>query len=123
MHDICALEGKRAAKKILRRMESLGYEQEEGINLKVEEPIRYVVPQKILHDQIKSKSLRSFFSVCSIQVENSLDKPVLEAWSGNKVIWSRSYRRLIGNHRIPIPVREFDLSRVDKQSAVTLRIH
>jgi thioredoxin reductase len=123
MHDICALEGKRAAKNILRRMESLGYEQEEGINLKVEEPIRYVVPQKILHDQIKSKSLRSFFSGCSIQVENSLDKPVLEAWSGNKVIWSRSYRRLIGNHRIPIPVREFDLSRVDKKSAVTLRIH
>ena len=123
MHDICALEGKRAAKNILRRMESVGHELEDGVNLKVEAPIRYVVPQKILHDQIKSKSRQPFFSGCSIQLENSLDKPVLEAWSGNNMIWSRSYRRLIGNHRIPIPVREFDLSRVDKQSAVTLRIH
>jgi len=123
MHDICALEGKWAAKNILRRMESSGDEQAEGINLKVEEPIRYVVPQKILHDQIKSKSLQSFFSGCSIQLENSLDKPILEAWSGNRMIWSRSYRRLIGNHRIPVPVHEFDLSRVDKKSAVTLRVH
>lgn len=123
MHDICALEGKMAAKNILKRMESSGNEREEGINLKVEEPIRYVVPQKILHDQIKSKSRQRFFTGCSIQLENSLDKPILEAWSGNKVIWSRSYRRLIGNHRIPVPVREFDLSRVDKKSAVTLRIH
>ena len=123
MHDICALEGKWAAKNILRRMESLGDEEEEGINLKVEEPIRYVVPQKILLDQIKSKARQTFFSECSIQLENSLDKPVLEAWSGKRMIWSRSYRRLIGNHRIPIPVREFDLSRVDNKSAVTLRIH
>ena len=123
MHDICALEGKRAAKNILRNMGALGYEQEEDINLKVEEPIRYVVPQKILHDQFISKSLRRFFPGCSIQLENSLHKPILEAWSGDRVIWSRSYRRLIGNHRIPVPVHEFDLSRVDKKSDVTLRIH
>ena len=123
MHDICALEGKWAAKNILRRMESLGDEEEEGINLKVEEPIRYVVPQKILLDQIKSKSRKTFFSGCSIQLENSLDKPILEAWSGNRLIWSRSYRRLIGHHRIPVPVRDFDLSLVDKKSEVTLRVH
>ena len=123
MHDICALEGKTAARNIVRSLKSLAYEEEEGINLKVEEPIRYVVPQKILQAQIKSKSRQPFFSGCSIQLENSLDKPILEAWSGNRMIWSRSYRRLIGHHRIPVPICEFDLSRVDKKSAVTLRIH
>jgi thioredoxin reductase len=122
MHDLCALEGKRAAKNILSRLESSGYEKEEGLYLRAESPIRYVVPQKILPDQIKSPLMPQLVPGCSIQLEHSLDKPVLEAWSGDKLIWRKAYFRLIANHRIPIPIWKFDLSRADKKTGVTLRV-
>jgi pyruvate/2-oxoglutarate dehydrogenase complex dihydrolipoamide dehydrogenase (E3) component len=117
MHDICALEGKAAAKNILKSMEAIDDKKLEVLKMKVEKPIRYVVPQKILHTHITAKSV-----LCSIQTELSLDHPTLEAKSGNNTIWSKKYRRLLGYHRIPIPISAFDLSRINNESVVTLRV-
>jgi hypothetical protein len=122
MHDLCALEGKRAAQSILNTFERTANEEDEGIFLTSEAPIRYVVPQKIMPGQIKSVFMQKLLPGCSIQLEHSFERPVLEAWSADKLIWSRPYRRLIANHRIPIPVWKFDLSRVDENSPIRLRL-
>jgi pyruvate/2-oxoglutarate dehydrogenase complex dihydrolipoamide dehydrogenase (E3) component len=122
MHDLCALEGRMAARGILKGIELAGYEKDETICLKAEAPIRYVVPQKIRLNQIKSVSAGSLFPGCSIQLEHSFDKPILEAWSDDRLIWRRAYRRLIGNNRIPIPISKFDLSQVDKRLPVTIKL-
>jgi hypothetical protein len=122
MHDLCALEGRRVAKNIVRRLEQSSYHEDEGFFLKAESPIRYVVPQKILPDKIKSCLLPSLVPGCSIQVEHTMNKSVLEAWSAGRLIWEKAYSRLIAHHRIPIPIWKFDLSRVDKKEGVTLRL-
>jgi hypothetical protein len=122
MHDLCALEGKMAAENILRGLEGTDYSKEEGYFLKAKPPIRYVVPQKILTDRIKTRLLPKLAPGCSIQLEHSIDKPVIEAWSSDRLIWRNSYRRLIANHRIPIPLWEFDLKHVDERAGITLKL-
>ena len=123
MHDLCALEGKKSAENILRRFEQPEKEADEMFSLKAEPPIRYVVPQKIRSDRIKANLLPTLVPACSIQVEHSMDKPVIEAWSADRLIWRKSYRRLIANHRIPIPIWKFDLKHVNEQAGVILKLH
>ena len=123
MHDLCALEGKKAAENILKRFEQPENEEDEAFYLKAEPPIRYVVPQKILPGRVKAKLLPNLFPGCSIQVEHSMDKPVIEAWSADRLIWRKSYRRLIADHRIPIPLWKFNLRHVDKRAEVILKLH
>jgi hypothetical protein len=57
-----------------------------------------------------------------IQIERTLVRPTLEAWSGGERIWQGSYRKLIGNTRIPIPVEKFRWDRVDPGLGVTMRV-
>ena len=123
MHDLCALEGKKAAENILRGLEYTGNNGDKGFYLKAEPPIRYVVPQKILPVQIKARLLPILVPGCSIQVEYSMDKPVIEAWSADRLIWRKSYRRFIANHRIPIPLWKFDLRHIDERAGVVLKLH
>jgi thioredoxin reductase len=123
MHDLCALEGKGAAKNILRRFEQTENEEDEVFYLVAESPIRYVVPQKILPDRTKAKLPPTLVPGCSIQVEHSMDKPVIEAWSADRLVWRKSYRRLIANHRIPIPIWKFDFKHVDERAGVILKLH
>jgi hypothetical protein len=97
-------------------------EEEEGFYLKAESPIRYVAPQKILYNRISSPISTKLVPGCSIQLEHTFDKPVIEAHSAGSLIWRKSYRRLIANYRIPIPLWEFDLKHVDRKEGVTLRL-
>jgi hypothetical protein len=50
-----------------------------------------------------------------------LKKVVLEAWSGDDKIWSRDYRRLLANNRIPLPIEKFDWNKVDFSKEITLK--
>jgi hypothetical protein len=121
MHDLCALEGKRAARSILRNLTHEGTGMDLSIPLRAESPIRYVVPQRIGPSQIRKRLFSKLFPWPAIQVERTLLNPVIEAWSGDHRIWKRSYRKLIANIRIPLPVEKFDWNRVDSIKGVILK--
>ena len=104
MHDLCALEGRIVARSILARMETGESEETPWVSLQSQPPIRFVVPQKIAPLKIKPFAFPFWFPGVSLQVARSLKNATLEAWSGNRKIWEKSYPRLIANHRIPLPV-------------------
>jgi thioredoxin reductase len=122
MHDLCALEGKLAARNILRNRKCNGAGVDQFISIRSERPIRYIVPQQIAPTQILKRFFCKLFPWPAIQVERTLRNPVIEAWSGNKKVWEGSFRRLIANNRYPLPVEKFDWRRVDSEQGVTLRI-
>ena len=57
-----------------------------------------------------------------IQLERTLIRPTLEAWSSEERIWQGSYLKLIGNTRIPIPIEKFRWDRVNPELGLTLRV-
>jgi pyruvate/2-oxoglutarate dehydrogenase complex dihydrolipoamide dehydrogenase (E3) component len=122
MHDLCALEGKKAAKSILKRAGSSVPQIEEAIRLRVEPPIRYVVPQKIVPDRKKMHRLSWLDSQFSMQTDSTLTGSVVEAWSGDEKIWNGSFSRLIPRKRYSLPVDKFDWNRVDQAKDITLRL-
>jgi hypothetical protein len=122
MHDLCALEGRLAGRRILKVLESGGPECRSGIRIRAQAPIRYVVPQKIIPDQIRHGPIAKLGPCPAFQVARTLRRPVLEAWSGETLLGSEGFRRLIANTRIPLPVERFDWSRVDPEKGVDLKI-
>jgi hypothetical protein len=122
MHDLCAVEGRRAARSIMRVLESGDIDPGQYISISAKRPIRYIVPQKIAPAQIRKHVFSKLFPWPAIQVERTLKNPVIEAWSGKEKIWEASYRRLIARNRYPIPVERFEWEQVDSEQGVTLRI-
>ncbi|MFH1124572.1 MAG: FAD-dependent oxidoreductase [Pseudomonadota bacterium] len=122
MHDLCALEGKKAAQTILKRLTLGQADQRKGVTICAEAPVRYVVPQRILPEQIRARPFTWRYPGYSLQVEKTLLRPTLEAWSGNERIWERTFLKIIGNYRLPLPVHRFDWNRVDPGKGITLRL-
>ena len=122
MHDLCALEGKQAARNILKRIESGEGEAGEFVSIGGEYPVRFVVPQKIIPAKIKSHRFSWLYPGVTLQVAHTLNNPVLEAWSNDGRIWTGSFTRLIGNTRIPLPIHEFDWDRVDRGKGITVKV-
>lgn len=122
MHDLCALEGKKAAQNIVIRLESDESGPREGISLRAEPPIRYVVPQRIDPDETRFRGSTRLRPGYCIQVERTLVNPVLEAWSGDEKIWAGPFRRLIANNRVRLPVWKFAWERVDRKKGVCLKL-
>jgi len=122
MHDLCALEGRIAAKNILKRLHSNPDNQNEGIFMRAQPPIRYVIPQIIFPNKIKHRFLPQLKPVCSIQVDHTITGPILEAWSGNEIIWVSSFRKWFGNHRICLPLEKFNWSQVDTKNGITFKL-
>jgi hypothetical protein len=120
MHDLCALEGRLAARGILRSMQAPGPGAPPSVSARAERPIPYVVPQRIT--PMPKRLFAKFLPWPEIQLERTLVKPTLEAWSGEERIWHGSYRRLLGNTRIPIPVEKFRWDHVDPGLGMTLRV-
>jgi hypothetical protein len=58
----------------------------------------------------------------AIQIGSTVKDATLEAWSGGKKVWDHPYKRLIANHRIPIPVEKFKWEGVDPEKGVDLRL-
>ncbi len=122
MHDLCALEGRLAARNCLRTIESPGSDGDTWISMCAEPPIRYVAPQRVVPTRIEFQLLPWFPLWFSVQIEHTVRNAVLEAWSGDRKIWRRRFSRLIGHHRVPLPVGRFDWNRVDPESGITLRM-
>jgi thioredoxin reductase len=122
MHDLCALEGRQAARSILRRITSSESEGEDWIVFRVDPPIRYIVPQKIAPSKIKPCLFPILSPGVAIQVEKTLNHVTLEAWSGERKIWEKDCRRLMGNHRIPIPIEKFQWNGIDIRKGVRLKL-
>ena len=120
MHDLCALEGRLAARGILRNMQTPRPGAPPSVIARAEKPIRYVVPQRIT--PMPKRFLSKFLPWPEIQLERTLVRPTLEAWSGEERIWQGSYRKVIGNTRIPIPIEKFWWDRVDPAFGVTMRV-
>ena len=123
MHDLCALEGRTVARSILARMEPGESEETPWVSLQSEPPIRFVVPQKIAPLRMRPSSFPFWFPGVSLQVARSLKNATLEAWSGNRKLWEKSYPRLIANHRVPLPVKEFRWKEVDFETGIHLRLN
>jgi thioredoxin reductase len=122
MHDLCALEGKLAARSILKRLESGEVGVDPSITLRAEPPIRYVVPQRIAPIRRRMHLFSKFFPWTAIQVERTLKQPVIEACSGGEKIWEGVFSQLIANNRYPVPIEKFDWDRVDSAREIALRI-
>jgi thioredoxin reductase len=120
MHDLCALEGRLAARGILRSMQAPRRRTSPSVIAQAERPIRYVVPQRIT--PMPKRLFSKFLPWPEIQIERTLLRPTLEAWSGEERIWQGSYRKLIGNTRIAIPIEKFRWDRVDPGLGVTLKV-
>jgi thioredoxin reductase len=122
MHDLCALEGRLAARNILKRFTLSESATERWIPLRAEAPIRYVVPQKLDPLQIRKGFLRRIFPWPAIQIEFTLKNGSVTALSGTDRIWEGSFHKLIANHRYPLPVDRFDWNRVDSRYGIVLKI-
>jgi hypothetical protein len=120
MHDLCALEGRLAARSILRNLQIMRPGTIPSVSVRAERPIRYIVPQRIT--PMPKRLLSKFLPWPEIQLERTLMRPALEAWSGKERIWQGSFLKLIGHTRIPIPIEKFRWDRVDPCLGVTLRV-
>lgn len=121
MHYLCALEGRQAARSILRILKLPDLQTDEWIPIRVEPPIRYVVAQRIIPTEAKTHRASWFSPGVSIQLAHTIKNAVLDAFSGNGTLWRRSYSRLIANTTIPLPIEKFDWSRVDPGQGIALR--
>lgn len=122
MNDLCALEGRRAGRGILNMMEGTRPGSAQPIMLRGEPPIRYVAPQRILPDQIYSPRVPWMSAGVSIQLEHTLKKPVIEAWSGDERVWRGSYSKIYATTRTPIPLKKFNWNRVNAEKGILLKI-
>ncbi len=122
MHDICALEGRHAARGIKNYLLQGGSPTFQGIRLRVHEPIRYVVPQVIDPGQVKNYKASLSRPGPAIQISRSVAACQLQAWSAGQCIWQARYQRLLANTRIPIPLDEFDWHKADPAADVTLKL-
>ena len=122
MHDLCALEGRSAARSIIKRIASNDAGNETWVSMKVAPPVRYVVPQKLASTRIRKRPPGKLFPGPAVQVETTLKNGIMEAWSGMEKIWERGFRRLIANNRYPLPVERFDWNRVDTRDGVLIKI-
>lgn len=123
MHDLCALEGKRAARCIIERSASGRVEgAEASIPIQTRYPVRFVVPQRVDPAAMARPFPYWLGPGYSLQVAHTMRRPVLEAWSGEERVWKKSFSRLTGNARIPLPVHKFDWQRVDKSRALIVKL-
>ena len=122
MHDLCALEGKAAAKNIINKVKGTSENNNDGFYLSTESPIEYIAPQKILLDATTTHKISSLTPGCAIQLIQTLKNPTIEAWSGSQLLWKKSYRRLLANSRISIPIWEFDFNQIEINSTIILKV-
>ena len=122
MHDLCALEGRRAAQSIVKHLGAEGVKTCEYVTIVAEDPVRYVVPQRIIPEESKSYRSSLFRPGPSIQLSRTIKKCVLEAWSGSQVIWRKPFSKLIANTRIPLPLDEFNWQRANREKEVVLKV-
>ena len=110
MHDLCALEGRKAAGAILRRIDGGAEPLSAPVHIRPQMPIRFVTPQKVVPRDIRQYRMPWLGSGYFFQVSRSLNRVVLSAMSGSSCIWRKKYRNMMGNHAYRLPVEKFDWS-------------
>lgn len=113
MHDLCALEGRHAARSILTRWRKRRDSEEFTFLIRPEAPIRFVVPQKILLSGVKWHRTSFLCPAVTFQVAQTLKWATIEAYSGKRRIWRKTYPRLLADTAVPLPVERFDWSAAD----------
>ena len=121
MHDICALEGRLAARSIIERMHARHDRSKRIVPIKPQSPVRFVVPQMIDIQQAKAHRSSWFRPGVTIQLTHTIKQPVLEACSGDEKVWQRSFSKLIGNTSISLPIEKFDWSRVNAENGIIIK--
>ena len=121
MHDLCALEGRLAARSIIERTHARDDRPKQVVTLRPQVPVRFVVPQMIEIQQAKAHRSSWFRPGASIQLTHTVKQPVLEAFSGNHKIWQRSFSKLIGNTNISLPIEKFDWTRVNAEKGIIIK--
>jgi len=122
MHDICSLEGRYAARSVVRRLRNSDRGNGGYMTITAESPIRYVVPQKVLvsnGSDLKTSLLRPGFS---FQTSRNIGRARVEAWCRHERIWAKRFRKLVANSRIPLPLEEFDMRRADAGEKIALKL-
>jgi hypothetical protein len=122
MHDICALEGRGAARSIIKRVRNSNAGNEKYITIVAENPIRYVVPQKVFAGRAyrtRPSPLRPGFS---FQMSRNIAGACVQAWCHQERVWSKRFRKVVANSRIPLPLEEFDLSRTRAGEKIILKL-
>jgi NADPH-dependent 2,4-dienoyl-CoA reductase/sulfur reductase-like enzyme len=122
MHDLCALEGRKVAREILGSHNCGESEPEEAISIRAEDPVRFIVPQKILSSKVKYRPLHWLNPNYAIQMEKTVSSPSLEAWSGGVRVWKKSFLRLTADTPVSIPIHKFDWPNVIPRKGITLRL-
>lgn len=122
MHDLCALEGRRVARNIVARLSSSREEIENSVFLRVEEPIRYVVPQRVERPMTGGIRADRTLAMPSVQLARTIGHCVMEARSGGEKVWEKDCGRVIANHRMAIPLDRFDWRRVDFERGIELKV-
>jgi len=124
MHDICALEGRRAARAIaILLKEEARPATGECIRLWAESPIRHVLPQTIGADALKVGRPRcKDRSAVNFQLDHTVRRPVLEARSGEKLLCRKRFARLYGRKQVVLPVHKFNSGLLGKDRKITVRL-
>ncbi len=122
MHDRCALEGRLAARTLVRDILSGGEERPRGLRIKAVPPVRHVVPQFLDPALIGARRPGLLSPTCAVQLDGTLEGPALTVRSGEKIIWRKRYRRLIGRTRIPLPLHRFDKTGLDPGAGLTVEV-
>lgn len=117
MHDLCALEGLKAAKAILRKMNGKP-KDEDVVELKSEDPIYCLVPQRVSLSTVKLHKSTIYTPGTAMQVSKTVKNCVIRAVSGENVLWEKRFRCLRGHKRIPIPIEKFKWGNVSNSEVI-----
>jgi thioredoxin reductase len=121
-HDRCALEGRRAGQMISKAVTRETRQEDVYTRLKAKYPIRYVAPQRLVPIGARKYKTSTFDPCVGIQVSRTLHRPMIQACSGDEVIWQKRLRKIIGNTNVAIQIEKFDWSRVDARKDIELSI-
>lgn len=121
-HDCCALEGQRAGRIISKAITQKKRQEKTFIRLKASDPIRYVVPQRLIPVQARNYKTSTFTPCVGIQTSKTLHMLQIQACSGVEVVWEKKLKKIIGNTNVPIQIDKFDWSRVDTSKGIELKI-
>ena len=121
MHDLCALEGRRAARGIIADLEGRETAGGRGVSIIPEGAVRFAVPQKIMPDRLGNFRTSVFRAGPTFQVNRTLRHATMAAISGGRTLWRKTYRRLLANTSVPLPVERFDWQGVDPVRGIRLK--
>ena len=120
MHDMCALEGRRAARGVAAKLAGTPVPDRPALRLGCQPPIRFVAPQLLAPADGETPRQRWLGSGYSFQVGRTLHETVVRAMAGGQCLWQKRYGRLIGGNAYRLPVERFDWSRAAADGEVRL---